>query len=811
MLLNTLKFAFRIFKQERFFTAINISGLMIGFATCIFILGYVMFEFSYENHISNADDIYRVSTTKYSYQQKNYQGIKGPTRLAQIASNEIPNIKNTTRVYNEICLVKTENTSFIDEKISWVDKDFFNVFKGILIAGDPNTVLDAPLKMVITVSKAKVLFGNKNPIGKTLKVNEGMPFTITGVVKDSPANTHFKYDYINSLSTFNHYNWMKEKGNWHNMWGYTYLHIPQLTSKIALEQELNKIALAHVNTKKRKGLNLKFELQPIKKIHLHSHFPDEIEVNGNFTQLYTIIGVSIILLFIVYVNFINLNTTLSLKRTQNIGVKKVLGSSLFLLKIQFIIEVFLLNCIALIIAIIITLLTHSYVETFFEIHFSFSYISSFNFWILFLLFFTLSIFLMSFYPVFILTSTRIITSLKGKITNGKSNLTHTKQALLSIQFLASIALITISLVLNKQVKFMKNHDLGMSPEHVLVMYSPATFNTSWKDFKGRLSKIKAYQLFKQKLLQNPSIKNVGSCFEIPGQESIQKTNKLFIQKTGEKIEQIFHSRSVDSGFFKSYNVQFLSGTNFINTQKINDNQIIINDKARKHLGFSSSSNAIHQFIKLKGKLYKITGVVKNFNLKSLTEPIAPTLFVNKHPWEFGYYLIKLSSVNLTQQISYIKDQWNTTYPEDPFFHFFSDNYFNSKYQKQEQFGNIFNALTLLAIIIANLGLFAMVSLVATEKLKEVGIKRILGANTRAVFLLMSKDFVKIIIIADTIAIPISWYLLNSWLQNFAYRIQIPISSMLLALAITLIIAFSSIYYFVIKVLKQKPSEIIKNE
>jgi len=812
MLKNTIKFAFKIFKQERFFTSINILGLSLGFAICILLLGYVTFEYSYENHIENKDQVYRVTTTRYINTKKVFEGTRGPSSLALVAPADIPGIKYASRAFYEPCLIRTEDKKFASQQVCWVDSDFLNVFKGILIEGNPNTALDAPLKIVLTVSKAKALFGNVNPIGKTVKINEGMPFVVTGIVKDPPKNTHLKYDYLTTLETFVYYGWNNEKGNWERNNRYNYIAIDKTVNPKTITSALNQLALKHINPKKTGGKRLEFDLQPIQQIHLNSHYTDEPEVNGDLNQIYTIIGIGIAILLIVFINFINLSTTLSLRRAKNTGVQKTLGASKFQLKLQYFIESFLLNLSAVLIASIIVFISHSYLENFFQIALDFSILLSVSFWFWAVLIFAACVFAISFYPAFVLTSVDINLAIKGKITNGKTSHSYVKQGLLIGQFCASIFLTVGAYVVYQQVQFMQNYDLGINTNQVLVLRSPTSLNAdSWNNYKQIAIKTGKYDFFKQELLKNAAIKDVASCYNIPGEKSNFIHNNIKLKKAGDVIQTKVEQRNIDESFFSVYEAKIVAGENFKRDYTQKKRETIINEKARKILGFKSAEDAIGEIVLLNNNSWKIKGVVSNIHMKAISEPMLPSFFTNKHPPFFGYYLVKLSPKNLKQQMAFIESKWKEIYPEDPFTSYFSNDYFNKQYIQYQQFGNIFNALTILAILIANLGLLAMVSLTTTEKLKEIAIRRVLGANDTSVFVLMSKGFLFLIAIAACLAIPLAWYFLTHWLNNFAYHIELQSIVFITAVLLILVIAIFNITYYVLKVLKYNPATIIKEE
>ncbi len=813
MLQNYFKIAWRNLVKNKSYSTINTVGLCLGFASCILLLGYVNFETSYENHLGNADNIYRVVAKRYANDALVYEGAKGPNRLAQIAPADIPGVDYATNTYHELCLIHTQDKKLANQRVSWVSKDFLKVFKDVLIAGNPDTALEGPLKMVLTASKAKLLFGDEDPIGKVVKLNEDLPFVVTGIVKDTPEQTHFKYGFLTSIDTFVHYGWTSKKGRWTGNDVYAYVSIKKGVSPETVNQALNQLALKHVNPKTNGGKRLAFAMQPIKNIHLTSNFVDELEINGSLNQIYILIGIGVAILFIVFINFINLSIALSLKRVKNIGVRKTLGATEHQLKVQFFLEAFLLNAIALFLSIIIVCLCLPFLEQLFQVTCDFGFLLALKFWGYALLFFIVSIVLVGFYPATILSSFNPITAIRGQLTAGKSENTNVKKVLLTFQFVASIFLTIGAFVVYQQIHFMENFNLGINTEQVLAIQGPNTLNKLWSDHEGMAEKKRRYNLFKEQVIKNTAIEVMGTCLKVPGQEPRNTTDWVTLKATGERINGRIEMRYIDEGFLPTYNARFLAGENFKQQEVTTSRkeEIIINEKTSRFLGFKTPEDAIGEVVKKWKRGFVIKGVVADFHVKSLSEPISPVFFVNKHPHEFGYFVAKLHTNQIERSLEVMASKWNAIYPEDPFITFFSDDYFNQQYIKHRQFGSIFNALTFLAILIANLGLIAMVSLSTSAKLKEISIRRVIGAKVKDVLVLVSEEFIKLIAVAALIAVPVSWYFLKDWLNGFAYRINLNLIAMLVGVLLVFSIAFINIGYFVMKALRSNPSEILKED
>ncbi len=813
MLGNYFKIAWRNLVNNKSYSTINTVGLCLGFASCILLLGYVNFETSYENHLGNADQIYRVVTERYVNNALVYEGAKGPNRLAQIAPADIPGVDYAINNFYDLCLIRTEDKKLANQWVCWVGKDFLKVFKDVLIAGNPDTALEGPLKMVLTASRAKLLFGDEDPIGKVVKLNEDLPFVVTGIVKDTPEQTHLKYGFLTSIDTFVKYGWTSAKGRWTGNSVYAYLSIKEDVSPETVNQALNQLALKHVNPKTNGGKRLAFTMQPIKEIHLTSNFADELEINGSLNQIYILIGIGVAILFIVFINFINLSIALSLKRVKNIGVRKTLGATERQLKVQFFLEAFLLNAIALLLSILVVCLCLPFLEQLFQITCDFGFLLAPKFWGYALLFFIASIVLVGFYPATILSSFNPITAIKGQLVAGKSENTNVKKVLLTFQFVASIFLTIGAFVVYQQIHFMENFNLGINTEQVLAIQGPNTLNKLWSDHEGMAEKQRRYRLFREEVIKNTAIEVMGTCLKVPGQEPRHITEWVTLKATGERKDGRIEMRYIDEGFLPTYDARFLAGENFKKQEVTTSRkeEIIINEKTSRFLGFKTPEDAIGEIVKKWKRGFVIKGVVADFHVKSLSEPISPVFFVNKHPHESGYFVAKLHTHQIERSLEVMASKWNAIYPEDPFVTFFSDDYFNKQYIKHKQFGSIFNALTLLAILIANLGLIAMVSLSTSAKLKEISIRRIIGAKVRDVLVLVSEEFVKLIVVAALVAVPVSWYFLKDWLNGFAYRINLNLTAMLVGVLLVFSIAFINIGYFVFRALRSNPSEILKED
>jgi putative ABC transport system permease protein len=796
--------------KNRLYASINLMGLVSGIAASLLILGYINFETNYDHQYTNADRIYRIKYTKTDHNVQVISSVKTPSRLAQVAPLEIPGIQSACRIYPEPCLIRYKDEKMANQEVLWVDETFFQVFEGILIAGDPTTVLDGPDKMVITQRMATALFGNDDPIGQQLKVNEGMPFEVTGVVKDPITGTHLKYDFLNSMSTFVKYGWMQENGDWNGNWVYTYIATAPGTPPTQIQNGLNQLSERNFGFLREKGQDASMALQPIKAIHLNSHESDELQANGDIQYVYVMGAIAIAIMLMVWINFVNLSTALSLGKARSTGIRKAFGASRGQLVVQYLSESVFINFLAMSMAILLVCLCQAFFEQIMGVHLDFSMLGNLTFWLLMFGIFVLGVVLSAFYPAMVISSFRPIEALKNRVSS-HSGSALVRQSLITIQFTAAIFLTVGTLVVYQQVNFMREHDLGANMDQMMVLRGPTSLNGAWDDQTSMQRKITRYDHFKKELLQYSFVEHVTSVFHIPGEDIRQKVDEVDREDTGETKRAVFNVSSIDESFFPCYQVELLEGTNFRRDLHEEHAHVILNEQAVRALGYISASEALGKTIRFHGSKWQIIGVARDFHQKALSEAIKPILFINKHPHEFGYYVVRVHSEDIQTTVSQVKAHWLKSYPEDPFHMFFADDYFNRQYQKDEQFGKLFTFFAILSILIANLGLVALTSFAMAQRMKEIGIRKVLGANLRHVVLLFFRRFITPIVLAALLAFPLLWFVLSDWLANYAYHISINPFWMLLCALMIFLISLLNIGYYVSRLSTTNPAEILRDE
>lgn len=810
LLLSYLKSGIRGILKNRFFTAVNLIGLTAGLTACLLILGYIHFETTYDRQYADSGSIYRVKYTKYDHGTQVVSSAKTPSRLAQVAPQEIPGVEASCRVYPEPCLVRYKDEKLANQHVLWVDQSFFQVFGGILIQGDVATALEGPDKMVVTQRMAYALFGDEDPIGKELKVNEGMPFVVTGVVKDPPANTHFKYEFLLSMGTFIKYGWMEETGDWYYPWTYTYLKADPNIPMGQVQYGLDQLGSQNFTFLKEEDQDAALTLQPVHNIHLESHEPDELEANGDLKYIWIIGGIAIAIMLIVWINFVNLSTAISLSKSKATGIRKTFGASRGQLITQYLIESVLINLIAMACALGLVTLFSSSFEQFMDVNLDFSLLVNPEFWLLATGVFLVGIVLSAFYPAVIVSSFKPIEALKNQV-KGSTGSGMIRQSLITVQFIAAIFLTVGTLVVYQQVSFMRSHDLGAKMDQLLVMRGPTTLNAASDDTVNVRRKITLYDHFRKELKQHSFVKQVTSAFRIPGEDIRHHTEEILREDTGVKMRAGFKISQVDDEFFPAFEIDLLAGQNFERDFQEQRMEVILNEQAARDLGFESAREAVGNTVSFWDQKWRIIGVVKDFHQKALSETISPILFVNRHAHEFGFYIVKLTGADIRSSVSQVEAKWKEVYPEDPFLTFFADDFFNRQYDQDEQFGRIFTFFAILSILIANLGLVALTSLTVARRMKEIGIRKVLGANVRQIVVLISKSFLKPIGVAALIAFPIVWLFLSYWLQNFAYHIDLNPIWMILCALVIFMVSLANVGYYVSRLTTVNPTDVLRSE
>ena len=795
MLKNYLKIAIRNIFKNKIYSFINIAGLAIGLAGFILISILIKNELSYENFHKKADRIYRV------VEIQNQKGIgklnvavtMGP--LSPALKDYFPGIESSARlkpVLSVFCKIGTEG--FYEDGLSFADPSVFDIFNIPFVNGNPETALETPQSLVISETIAHKYFNNLNPLGKTITLSSSTgnsDFIVTGVIKDYPKNSHIFFNMLGSYKFIeNSFSWLK---SWETNTLATYILLNKGINYKEVEKKFPDFLKA--NVPKENQSDLQMYLQPLKDIHLYSTnitYQTYSRNEGSAETVYLFSIIAFFILLIACINFMNLATARSTKRIKEIGMRKVLGSSRKKLIYQFIGEAVFISLIALVLSIFIVEITFPLFKSIFEDRIIFNYTGSAMFF-LELIGITLLVGIVSgSYPAVFLSKFQPAQSLKGGLPS-KNKGSFLRKVLVILQFSIAVILMICTGIVTNQMSFIRNKNLGFNKEHII--YLPIRS----KDTKEKID------LLKTELRKNPQIIDAAAGSGLAGASGSE--GDVTIAGTNGQTSLMMRYSYVDPDYIKTMQMKIVEGRNFSPLHSTDStSSVIINEAAVKKFGWKNPLGK--QF---DGKpLLTVIGVVKDFNFFSLHSEIGP-LMMSIQPDQFNYLLIRIKPGNIPETVNYIESTWRRIVPGKPFDFSFLDKYFDDIYKTDRQTGEMFGFFSFLAIFIACLGLFGLASYTVEQRTKEIGVRKVLGASIGSVIFLLSKDFLKLVLAAAIAAVPVSYYLMNNWLQDFAYKIKISWWMFAAAAAIALTIAIVTTIFHALKAATSNPIKSLRYE
>jgi len=806
MFRNYLKQTIRDLKLNKGYFMINLLGLIIGIIAFTLILFWIKAETSYDTFHTNADNIYRVDYLLYEEDILEQHSASGSKAIGKEMKNYFPEVLNYARFYRTESLVKygfEDGDEAIKERdILYAQSSFFDLFSFPLTMGLADSSILALDHAVITEETARRYFGDDNPMGKVLKIDGSQDYVITGVVKSIPGNSHFTFDIVLSYENLLQQN----RRNWDDsFWGedvYTYVHLAPGTDADALEGKLPQIPEDFLGDfMKRAFFLMEFKLTKLTDIHLHSTLSNELKVNGNYRNVQSLGIIALLVLLIAYINYINLATSRSVERAHEVGIRKVTGAQKKDLILQFLTESALLNLIAILVSFAGVFLLLSFFK---QVMQSPLHIDSPS---LILLFFILLVsgtfFTGSLSAIY---SSRFVPSLvlKGTIPTGSGGwIVRLKNYLVIFQFAVSIILIIGTITIYRQVNFMQNHELGFTPEGLVVMDGPRILQAD--SYESYLNNMEA---FKEDIRSLSMVSDVTSSTSVPGTE-ITNTRVFGIPVEGRNTEKVIDMYYVDNHFFDAYGLSFIAGKGFGETMREDSSNIIINESALDYYAFEDAEDAVGDILRGGNFVVTIIGVVKDFNQQSVKEEPGPIGFFHQPGNQF--YSVRAHMSDVSALVSDLEKLWISHYPGNPFHYFFLDDFYNEQYEAEQRFSKLFLASSLLGIIIACLGLLGLSAYSITRRRKEIGIRKTNGANSSHVMLILNKVFVIWVAIAFIIACPLAWFIMNKWLQNFAYKTELSWWIFALAGLIALLIALLTVSWQSWRAANKNPVESLRYE
>jgi putative ABC transport system permease protein len=733
MLKNYFKITWRNIKNNKIYSFINILGLAVGMACCILILLWVQDELSFDKFHENYSDIYRtipeLQSTKYS---------SNPLALASVFKEQYPEVRQITRFCGRNWLLKYGDNIF-DETGALVDDDFLKIFTFPLIEGTPETVFENRESIVLTERAAAKFFGNQDPIGKSLMINNNFELIVTGILRDVPLNSHLQFDFLASMEL------MGPRG--HTSWSYEARTYALLEKNVSIEDFKEKISGFVMEHDKRTNQKVVLHIQPLSRVHLYS-------LNGTDPIIYVYIFLTIAaaILIIACINFINLSTARSNTRAKEIGMRKVVGAERADLIRQFIGESLILSAVALCVAIGLVYLLLPAFNNLADKQLTLDIagnVSTVSVLVGIILFTGLA---SGSYPAFMLSSFKPANILRrGKLQSGAGGFLLRKILVVS-QFTATIVLIIGTIIMYRQLNYIRNKDIGLDRDHVVAI----SMNRELRE---------AYRSFKNEIKRNPNVINVTAARRYP--TSIGHVNPVYWEGKGPEDYVTMTDASIDYDYFETLGMQIIQGRSFSEEYATDSENYILNERALRMTGLESPIGKMFSCWEDEGK---IIGIVKNFHASSLHSEIGPVIFtLSQRHGSHSYIFVKIRPNDIPGTLAFLEKKTVEFAPNNLFEYRFLDDVFNSQYSGDQRRGNIYKYFTILAIFISCLGLFGMASFTAEQRTKEIGIRKVLGASIANILMMISKNFLMLLLVSNVIAWPIAYFLMERLLNNYAYR------------------------------------------
>jgi putative ABC transport system permease protein len=816
MISNYLKLSVRNLGKRKGYSLLNILGLAIGITCCLLIFQYVSFERSYDNFPKNTKQIVRLRLDAYQQGKLAWQSATVYPAFGPTMKKDFPEVEDFCRLIDCGTVLANEKTNvkFKEEKGYFADPSSISMLGVQLVEGNPVSALKNVRSIVISESMARKYFGNDEAVGKLLEVRDPefpnqQHLEVTGVFKDYPVNSHLIIQYLVSYATFSESvrlsgdtsNATETSFGWYDF--YTYLQLKHGTDIKKLEAKMPAFCDRYINNNEwNKTNNVKdaVYLIPLQNIHLYSNFNQEAEVNGNGKSVAFLFLIGFFILGIAWINYINLATARSVERAKEVGIRKVMGALRIDLVSQFLLESFILNLISLGLAFAaVSLLTPAFNRMIGR-----EATSGFKlqpvYWAIFFIIFAGGTLLSGIYPAFVISGYQPVKVLKGLFKNSSGGL-NLRKTLIILQFGTSVVLIAGTMIIYQQVNYMRKQQLGANIKQTLVVDGPNSLQDSIYNT--------TLQPFKTEILRTPSIKSITASTNVPGKEIYWTAGIRRLDGQSGGAVTLYHL-GIDYDFIPAYEMKLVTGRNFSREFSTDEKAAILNETAVKAMGFASPEKALHEKLVRGRDTLSIIGVVKNFHQQGLQKTIDPQLLLLT-PNTRRAYSIKVESADINKTIAGVKTVWDRYFPNDPFDYFFLDEVYDQQYKADRLYGKVFTLFSFLAILIACFGLLGLSAYNILQRTKEIGIRKVMGASVQNVLYILSKDFILLVGISFLIAIPVTWWVMHNWLQDFAYRINMPWWVFGIAGVIAALIAFVTISIQAIKAAIANPVKSLRTE
>ncbi len=810
MLKNYFKIAWRNLAKHKFISFINLFGLTVGLTCCLLILTYILNELSYDKYNKNAGQVYRVTRTFYNGNGEatlNLSTVAPP--FGYYLPTDFPEIEKMTRLLNVgTTPLRYKDKLINEENVYYGDENLFDVFTVDVIKGNPKTALKDPYSVMLTEETAKKYFGNEDPINKVIRAGNQFDVKVTGIYKPFPSNAHMHPNMLVSFNTLKDsavYGEENLRTNWGNNSFFTYIMLPKNYNAERMKARFPAFIDKHMSEEygvKQPSKLTKLDLQKLTDIHLYSHTDYEAEPNGDINRVYIFSAIALFILLIACINYMNLSTARSALRAREIGIRKVVGARKKELIIQFLSESVLVTWAAIIIAFLLLYLLLPWLNKISEQHLSVNILMRWEVLMPLLLSPFIIGAISGLYPALFMSSFQPVKTLKGLFKAGGGSISFRK-VLVVTQFAISIILIITTMIVFQQLRYMQKASLGYNKEHIVTLPYYNSLNDQ-------------YESFRNTLLRNSGIKDVGRSSRIPTGRLLDGMGAFAPGSDSmTPVKADIRYVAADYDFIPTYGISMAAGRNFSREYGTDTSNFVINEAAMKAIGWKSAEQTVGKNFKYGFLTGHIIGVMKDFHFESLHQTIAPLILImpanTPNNSFYNSISIKIAGSNMPSALATVRDTWQKYLADYPYQYTFLDEKFSKLYESEQKQETIFTVFACIAIFIACLGLFGLSAFAISQRVKEIGVRKVLGANVSTIVALLSKDFLKLVIVAAVIAFPIAGYVMNKWLQGFAYRVGIQWWVFLLAAFAAILIALLTVGFQAMKAALTNPVKSLRTE
>lgn len=795
---NYFKVSTRNLLKKKVFSLINITGLALGMAAFLLMLQYIRFERSYEDSHANADNIYRITLSIYKGEEFVVSDCEMYAPIGPLLARELPEVIDFARMYsydgNQ--QINVGDKAMYEEQIYFADPSVLKIFSFPILHGNRNEALKNPFEAALTKSKALKYFGRTDVVGEPLEINKQL-YKITAVLEDVPANTHLKFGFLLSHTTLAKlFNYKENEYQGNNE--FTYLLMAENADVASFNEKLMEFS---ISLKDNIGDD-RVVAEAVRDIHLHSTKSFEPEPPGSAQSVYFLMLIAAFVIVIAWINYINLATARAVDRAREVGIRKVMGSVKVQLIFQFLSESFIVSMLAAILCLALVYVAFPFFVSLTGQPMPPSVFLDGEFWYLFSGILVGGSILSGLYPAFVLSSFQPVSVLKGKFRSSSKG-QQFRKGLVIFQFAATLVLLVAMSTVYLQITHLQNHNLGMNIDQILVLRSPAVESDSIYQIRS--------QSLKGRLLGDASVQTVTLSDAIPGSSiNTLSTTGNVLRPGKENIEKgyIYYVNSFDTDFIPAFRMELAAGANFDDGSR-EKQHVIINEEALGRLGFNNPEEAVGSTLLFYDMKCTIIGVLKNFHQRSPKEDHLPMVFY--HGQHAEYFSVRVESANIAETIAKVKATWKDVFPDSPFDYFFLDARYDQQYHSDQRFGQVIAVFSLLAVVIACLGLFGLTSYTIIQRTKEIGVRKVLGASAVQIVDLLSREFIKPVLIAAIVALPFAYFAIDRWLSGYAVRIELNAWMFAVPLITIVLISFISTGFQTIKAAQANPADTLKYE